>query len=826
MDQQSPVQTSNPENSLFSIPKFKVAAVCFALAVLLALLPVPFVRPASTKTFSSPIVISEAMTNNSGSYSTALFKSPDWIELHNTSNTPVSLFGYALTDSLKDMQKYIFPDVVLSGGGYLVVFASADNVMKDVCVTGFKLNKTGETLYLIDPFASVVQTITIPALNANISYAIGSDGTYGFCNKATPGMQNNAAILTNQPDEAAAAKPLADPGGLYISEVCAASQGPDRDWVELHNASGSDISLAGYFLSDDENAPKKWKLPDIHITAGGYVAIDTSPKSADESVAPFGIAPFETLGLRDPNGNCIDLMETESILKGITCGRVLKNGVLANAYFLEPTKAKPNAQTCYSGFTSSPAFSDTSLYHTAAFSASLVCQTPGAEIFFTTDGSLPTDKSALYSEPIQIEKNTCIRAIAVKDGLLNSACTSVTYLFDAPHTVPVFCLSGKASEMNVVLDTDKHDYKPEFAASVCYYEADGTLGTSFPSGVRPKGKSTIKLPQNSITIALRSEYGQKAVTYPFFSGNPMAFSNLTLRNGGQDSAASRLRDSFFHRICNGINVDTVESRPVVLYINGAYCGLYDLVEEQNEDYFSSRYHVGRDDVLMAGHKAMVITGDAAEYKKIEEIARTSNTADNAVFAEFAKLVDIDACTDFLVAQIYFGNGDITNSRFWCTKDGTVKWRPVYFDLDYNLRFNKADRNVFDRYFEQRPGIGGVTVEGSEMTTEMYIFCALYKNKAWRDSFVERFVQLSVTQFDAKRILPILDQMAAQLLLEMPGQAARWKRPHSVESWQNETAKLRNAIDQRQAIVYKQLQRYFKVSDEALRVLIQKYTAVY
>ena len=50
----------------------------------------------------------------------------------------------------------------------------------------------------------------------------------------------------------------------------------------------------------------------------------------------------------------------------------------------------------------------------------------GASIFYTVDGSTPTDQSLEYEEPITLSATTTVKALAIKDGI-SSAVTSRTY---------------------------------------------------------------------------------------------------------------------------------------------------------------------------------------------------------------------------------------------------------------------------------------------------------------------------------------------------------------------------------------------------------------
>ncbi len=55
------------------------------------------------------------------------------------------------------------------------------------------------------------------------------------------------------------------------------------------------------------------------------------------------------------------------------------------------------------------------------------CGTPGADIYYTLDGSTPSASARRYQQPITISQSTHVQAIAMKDGLLPSYIESVRY---------------------------------------------------------------------------------------------------------------------------------------------------------------------------------------------------------------------------------------------------------------------------------------------------------------------------------------------------------------------------------------------------------------
>jgi hypothetical protein len=373
--------------------------------------------------------------------------------------------------------------------------------------------------------------------------------------------------------------------------------------------------------------------------------------------------------------------------------------------------------------------------------------------------------------------------------------------------------------MKVIINTNRMGYKPEYPVTVQYYEADGTLGVSFLSGIRPKGNLSLTFPQNSMTMMLRSDYGQKSVTYPFFPGSKnTTYTALTLRDSGEDFNAARLRDSFFQTIDKGLDLDTIDTNLVVVYINGSYCGLYDLDEEENDNYLAEHYGLAKDNIDRINHDDKAQSGNNKEFLRVSALAKSLDLSKDANLEELAKYVDIDACTDFLVEHTYWADGDVINQRFWRARDYSVKWRPFLFDLDFSLRANNVNRNEFSTYFNPVP------IGPTYPKVDNRIFCALRENKAWCDKFVQRYIQLAETQFAPSRILPIYDSLVSAMKPEMAQHIARWSTPSSMRVWESQVSALRNVLANRQAVALKQLQRYFHVSDATMQKYIAEYSA--
>ena len=142
------------------------------------------------------LMINEICTANHESLVSDTLDTPDWVELYNGSGNALDLQGYGLTDNPKQSYKYTLPDVTIEPGGYLLIYftGGSEAADSDPLCTGFGLSRYGESLLLVDANYNLLDSVEVPALEADVSYARAEDGSWGYAVIPTPGEANGEII--------------------------------------------------------------------------------------------------------------------------------------------------------------------------------------------------------------------------------------------------------------------------------------------------------------------------------------------------------------------------------------------------------------------------------------------------------------------------------------------------------------------------------------------------------------------------------------------------------------------------------------------------------
>ena len=118
-----------------------------------------------------------------------------------------------------------------------------------------------------------------------------------------------------------------------------------------------------------------------------------------------------------------------------------------------------------------PEFSVASGAVNSGTTVTISCATEEAKIYYTTDDSDPTAESTPYSEAISVTEAVTLKAIAIKEGMNNSAVASVSYTIKPDYSK---CAVGDFVLKNgTVLSKDKTPESGTVAAVIVRAAADG-----------------------------------------------------------------------------------------------------------------------------------------------------------------------------------------------------------------------------------------------------------------------------------------------------------------------------------------------------------------
>jgi hypothetical protein len=182
---------------------------------------------------------------------------PDWIELHNTSDTAVNIGGWFLSDSSLDFMKYeIAAGTTIDPLGYIVFYEDLNfgNPNDPGCNVLFALSENGETLYLHSGKDGVLTGYSdqekFDASETGVAFGryLKSTGTFNFVamSENTPGSEN--------------AYPKVGP--VVINEIMynPATSDQNAEYIELLNISDSVVTLAEF--DNEQLIDVPWRFAD------------------------------------------------------------------------------------------------------------------------------------------------------------------------------------------------------------------------------------------------------------------------------------------------------------------------------------------------------------------------------------------------------------------------------------------------------------------------------------------------------------------------------------------------------------------------------------
>ena len=287
------------------------------------------------------LVISEVMPANRTAVPDENGEYPDWVELWNNSDHDIDLYSVGLSDA-HDTLKFIFTShVILKADERMIVFCSDTNQVDPgkPFHAKFKLSSNGETVYLFDPDAYLIDQCTYRIMGTNTSWALQPNGSFVETTAYSPGYPNS-----DEGHMAYKTATMVVDGALIINEVmpdpCTGltdEDGDFSDWIELYNTTDKTISLDNYALSDNENKPLQWRFPEgAVVPPHSYYIVFCSGKdraSGTDGTPPhanFRIsAEHDTVVLSDQRGRLVDRVTVDNIPRDCSYARDPATGIFS-----------------------------------------------------------------------------------------------------------------------------------------------------------------------------------------------------------------------------------------------------------------------------------------------------------------------------------------------------------------------------------------------------------------------------------------------------------------------------------------------------------------
>ena len=472
-------------------------------------------------------------------------------------------------------------------------------------------------------------------------------------------------------------------------------------------------------------------------------------------------------------------------------------------------------------------FSANGGFYEETFELEMFSTYPQGHIRYTTNGNRPTAQSRQYVEPLVLDESLYSKSdiytivncpeqefflpdsirhcIVIRAAVFdeNDSCISPvatnSYIIRAlgcdTHGLPVVSLCADSLDLfdyergimvpGINFDSLNPYYSGNYfmkgrewerLGNIEFYEFDNT-GINQLVGLRTHGKQSRWRSQKGMNIFAREEYGNKRLRHRFFETIPLDnFKHLSLKPYMSSWNGSGCKDYITGRMAEHLDVESLASRPLVLFLNGEYWGIYYVSEKPDERFLEDHYGIDIEAVSIINIWYELECGILNGYYSIYTWLETADLSDDEQYAYAEAHIDIANFIDYYVLELFANNADwpAYNVRMWQLGNG--KWRWIFFDGDACLEY--MDFDVFANAVYD----GDNGYPSNRIAT--LFFRRLLENAQFRLRFQQRFNELVSTVFAYENTKPYFDYIKLKLQPEVPNQMERFgSPPSSMAEWE-------------------------------------------
>lgn len=802
----------------------------------------------------SQLVINEGTNKNYTSFQDEDQEFPDWIEIYNAGASPINLENYSLTDDLLTPDKWLFPDYTIAPGEHKTIFCSGKNRipyagMQHVLNTGTFTPTVGwNTHTFTTPFYwDGISNILVNTCAFNPGWTENSvfnqtsttypscaffvqDGNSLFCEEdqgnvvsQRPNIQfNNISIdngiFQNSPTDYPA------PYGNYYDGSKTQILYKASELLAAGLTAGDITSLSFDVVST--NPSTEYDYIDIFMKMTSETSLDNVLEYANSSDR------IHTNFTISSNGEMIYLFSDTQVqlsslfvnTEALDVSVGLSPDASGNlAFFQVPTPdATNNLSTTYSTYLLPPIISVPSGMYESILSVSISNpNTSSSVVYYTMDGSDPTPSSILYTgSPISVFLSMVVKARAFSATELASPTAVSSYFLGIDHVTPVLSIVTDNSNLygaDGIFDHWQFDW--EKASYVEYFDTAQQLIFSQNAGLQIDGGAggSRSNPQHSMRVELDDPVlGDGSVNYMLIPNRPQRtkYSKFYLRNGSNLYLEFPHKEACQEEITGGETNSYYSTwRPISVYINGAYFGLYELREKFDGEYFEVNDNANSDstDILSLsywnGGVLRAVQGSLDDFYTDYNAFATINPAVSNYWDLADPYFDLTYYTDYIIAQSWMGNKDwpYNNIKIYRSDATDYRWRFCTIDLESGFGPNGWS----DCYDNPLPHL-----YGGYLFTEIYT--KSIQNPAYKNYFINRFADIMNTSYHMNRVSAVENDFFEQTVIEMPNEYQRWgwaSVPDMMNMFTNNRNYFLSQLSQRTESVRNSIQSHFSLNSQ-------------
>lgn len=471
-------------------------------------------------------------------------------------------------------------------------------------------------------------------------------------------------------------------------------------------------------------------------------------------------------------------------------------------------------------------FSATGGFYDDSFDLTLSCSNPENRIFYTINGNTPTVNSYQYTQPLHLDENLysksdiykirmsnvqpyipehiqkiiIIRAATFDNtGHITSNVITNSYFISSlgidSHGLPVISICADSLALfkyeTGIMVPGKYfnSSKPQWTGNyylhgqtwerkcnVEYYMHGDTASLNQIAGLRTHGGNSRRFQQKGLSIYAREEYGKKRFKCKVFETSYINnFKRLVLKPIACSWSNAGIEDYICCKIAKELNVESLETRPCTLYINGEYWGIYYLQEKPDERYLENHFYSDAENYnIMENWEDKLASGNSENFVQMISWINDADISQDENYDHLCQMIDINCLVDYFVLEIFTSNYDWPANNMRCWQDGNGPWRWIFFDGDGTLE------NPHFNSFRHLTDTSDATWPTNKQST--LIFRKLITNRTFCQHFSDRFHELYETKFQYENTVQYEEQIINDIRGEIQNQMDRFNYPSSYKSW--------------------------------------------